>query len=169
MLFKGFTGTERYQEQYLTGWKSLQWPQRPSEAIFHQRAQSAPWPLGMSKSSSRDRVKLSKTERLHFLKRKICAFYIVKYLCRCVNCELSVHIWTEFYSKKMITSVKTENALFIHQKAMEPLFYVISVAIGAFTSIYLIFYLNLPNTKSKWENWFQYLIFTKFLYSYLFL
>ena len=40
------------------GWKSLQWPQRPSEAIFHQRAQSAPpRPLGMSKYSGRDRVK----------------------------------------------------------------------------------------------------------------
>ena len=58
MLFKGSTGTERCQEQYLTGWKSLQWPQGPSEAIFHQRAQSAPpRPLGMSKYSGRDRVK----------------------------------------------------------------------------------------------------------------
>ena len=57
MLFKGSTGTERCQEQYLTGWKSLQWPQSPSEAIFHQRAQSAPpRPLGMSKYSGRDRV-----------------------------------------------------------------------------------------------------------------
>ena len=62
MLFKGSTGTERCQEQYLTGWKSLEWPQGPSEAIFHQQAQSAPpRPLGMSKYSGRDRVKSVRT------------------------------------------------------------------------------------------------------------
>jgi hypothetical protein len=32
---------------------------------------------------------------------------------------------------------------------MAPFFYVISIAIGAFTSIYFIFFLNLPNMKSK--------------------
>ena len=73
LLFKGSTGIERCQEQYLTGWKSLQWPQRPSEAIFHQWAQSAPaWPLGMSKYSGLDRVNVQAVS--HF-KEIECVFF----------------------------------------------------------------------------------------------
>ena len=42
--FKDSTDRGRCQEQYLSVWWPLQWPQRPPEAIFYQRAESAPPP-----------------------------------------------------------------------------------------------------------------------------
>ena len=57
--FKDSTGRGRCQEQYFSVFWPLQWPQRPSETIFYQRVDSSPpRPLGLSKSSGPDRVKM---------------------------------------------------------------------------------------------------------------
>ena len=63
--FKDSTDRGRCQEQYFSGFWPLQWPQRPSQAIFHQWAHLAPpRPRGVSKKPIPPTIFMPWTPRL---------------------------------------------------------------------------------------------------------